>query len=608
MAIRVTFDTTLNPPKFVIYDQGEYDNPNSVMGLFEITGPDGSVIYENNNPAAPDIIYAESFVFSTVSIPLDINGKPLKGNYTFTYTAFEIESITPIPVVVKTVNLSYCDPKPELEITVDCLCGKITSKDITDYNGAEVVRTHTLTPPAGLNFEPIVSASAEITANPLYTKTWTSTLSSTFEISVGEYDTVLLKLATTASKEVTCAYSVNEIICCIAALNRRYEQTRHTNKVLAEKYFQELTRVTQLKNLIEAHIRLGEYDPADILIKELKSIINCEKDCGCGDNSQPVLVDCGCTESSSGPIRCQKGDKGDSGEAGVGIAGGNGEPGVDGTYEGQIYVDLSQDPSVTYVWTGTEWEVTSSTIILTPGSIGPQGPQGPQGLSFLQGSGVPSSSLGISGDTYLNIANGDIYKKFGSSWAVTGNISNMSITASSLSDLTAFRATSTVDQNVLFKSTTGSDSVFLAAMGVRFHNDSPPENYDNGDNWTGNIYSIPETGQYRFTLQNFIAYKEYDPSELADVVSINTNSPVVALVRVSSGTLTLAAVWSLAATDFSILPDSGSISLVAITPNVTAIFSAGDYAFLLPMVDVSPAPELTFTLDSGAVLTGKKIS
>ncbi len=56
------------------------------------------------------------------------------------------------------------------------------------------------------------------------------------------------------------------------------------------------------------------------------------------------------------------------------------------------------------------------------GVQGDQGIQGPQGFSLLQGSGFPSSSLGVNGDTYVNIDSGSLYEKSDNSWQQTGSL------------------------------------------------------------------------------------------------------------------------------------------------------------------------------------------
>jgi len=53
---------------------------------------------------------------------------------------------------------------------------------------------------------------------------------------------------------------------------------------------------------------------------------------------------------------------------------------------------------------------------------GPPGPQGPPGSQIITGSSTPTSSLGNSGDVYIQINTGDVYKKTGNTWNLIGNI------------------------------------------------------------------------------------------------------------------------------------------------------------------------------------------
>jgi hypothetical protein len=56
------------------------------------------------------------------------------------------------------------------------------------------------------------------------------------------------------------------------------------------------------------------------------------------------------------------------------------------------------------------------------GATGSQGPAGVNGATWLNGTGVPSSSLGSNGDFYLNLANSDVYNKISDSWKKVANI------------------------------------------------------------------------------------------------------------------------------------------------------------------------------------------
>jgi len=83
---------------------------------------------------------------------------------------------------------------------------------------------------------------------------------------------------------------------------------------------------------------------------------------------------------------------------------------------------------------GCECSECTKIVVRETGLRGPRGPEGPQGetgaqgetgiagTSFLQGSGVPASSLGNDGDSYLDIPTGDLYLKTSGSWAVTVNL------------------------------------------------------------------------------------------------------------------------------------------------------------------------------------------
>jgi hypothetical protein len=61
------------------------------------------------------------------------------------------------------------------------------------------------------------------------------------------------------------------------------------------------------------------------------------------------------------------------------------------------------------------------------GDTGPQGPVGPmgpagEGTRWYNGSGVPSSELGINCDFYLDLLSGNIYNKISGFWTVVANI------------------------------------------------------------------------------------------------------------------------------------------------------------------------------------------
>jgi hypothetical protein len=64
----------------------------------------------------------------------------------------------------------------------------------------------------------------------------------------------------------------------------------------------------------------------------------------------------------------------------------------------------------------------ASFSALPTAPAGPPGPQGPPGSQIITGSAPPTTSLGNSGDVYILINTGDVYKKTGNTWNLIGNI------------------------------------------------------------------------------------------------------------------------------------------------------------------------------------------
>lgn len=137
-------------------------------------------------------------------------------------------------------------------------------------------------------------------------------------------------------------------------------------------------------------------------------------------------------------IQGETGPQGDQGEAGpAGPIGPQGLPGLDGLngQNGADGLDGSDGLSAYEVWvnlgnTGTESDFIASLTgpkgeAGPPGEQGAQGPPGPGGSAsqWRTGSAVPSNSLGVDGDLYLNTETGDVYQLNGGSYSIIANIS-----------------------------------------------------------------------------------------------------------------------------------------------------------------------------------------
>lgn len=84
---------------------------------------------------------------------------------------------------------------------------------------------------------------------------------------------------------------------------------------------------------------------------------------------------------------------------------------------GEGNLEVAQGKAVFLVWStiSERWHVAI-------GSNGLLGPGGADGLSVYSGAGAPSSGLGVDGETYVDVASGDVYRKSAGAWSIVGNI------------------------------------------------------------------------------------------------------------------------------------------------------------------------------------------
>ena len=135
---------------------------------------------------------------------------------------------------------------------------------------------------------------------------------------------------------------------------------------------------------------------------------------------------------------CQgaQGPKGDQGEPGInGTNGTNGTDGINGSSvltgsgvpasslgtDGDSYIDT--DTFDFYSKKSGAWSKVGNIKGSTgeQGTTGEQGEEGKKGTSLLSGSGVPSSELGNDGDSYIDTTTFDFYSKSNGEWKKYGN-------------------------------------------------------------------------------------------------------------------------------------------------------------------------------------------
>lgn len=141
--------------------------------------------------------------------------------------------------------------------------------------------------------------------------------------------------------------------------------------------------------------------------------------------------------SSNYNIKGTVGDTGSAGPAGADGAkwyAGLGAPAGGTGVVGDQYLDTSTGD--TYEKTGVStWSNTGNIKGPTgaAGAAGADGADGAAGSKWYDGAGAPAGGLGVVGDFYLNVTNGDFYEKTGAStWTLDGNLTGPAAVAGSL--------------------------------------------------------------------------------------------------------------------------------------------------------------------------------
>lgn len=122
---------------------------------------------------------------------------------------------------------------------------------------------------------------------------------------------------------------------------------------------------------------------------------------------------CFSTDSSGGG---GTGPTGPPGADGNTILSGSGDPSPSTGVDGDYYIS-----STWYIFGPKAGGVWPSGVLLI-GADGSDGVDGTDGATWYNGTGAPSSGLGVDGDYYLDNANGDVYFKASGSYSVVTNL------------------------------------------------------------------------------------------------------------------------------------------------------------------------------------------
>jgi hypothetical protein len=239
------------------------------------------------------------------------------------------------------------------------------------------------------------------------------------------------------------------------------------------------------------------------------------------------------------------GDKGDAGAAGPqglagpkGDKGDKGDPGATGP-QGATGAAGAAGPK------GDKGDPGATGAVGPAGTTGPQGPTGAQGSVWFSGSGTPSSGSGVLNDYYLNVINGDVFKRGTSNWAQVGNIKGPSSND-------AWKISGNTGTTPAFSGVSGSFIGTLDAKDVVFGSNSDE--------------------RMRIKSNGNIGINQNDPQASLHVngtIILGQNGTVInKVVKASSGTVDLANIAAgTALVQTFTVPDAASGSTVSISPD-----------------------------------------
>lgn len=229
---------------------------------------------------------------TTINLSLGVDGAPMAGNYSIVYTVLDTNTGT-YASSTSTFAFDFVPPIPSLGYTIDCIAPQLIVSDTTSYivDGITptITRTHTLYYPPSLGLAAITGTATDFSTSNFYTPaTFQHTLSSVCTWVFPTY-TVTLTLESEQFIDVVCDAQLCDIYCCVATLYNNWKANVGVNKILADKYIDQLTLVAGLMILIKQAIECGKNTAVAGYVSDILRIANCEPGCGCS-SSAPVPV------------------------------------------------------------------------------------------------------------------------------------------------------------------------------------------------------------------------------------------------------------------------------------------------------------------------------
>lgn len=306
--VKTTFDYTSSPKKFIFQDLTDYPgqgvNPAIAAGIFTITAPDGTVIYNNTDFDDPDISPATSVLnIYTIQLPLLQDGSVMQGGYTVVYTVRIAATIEYEVDVTKTYTLSYTRPTVDLSITINQSTPLYKSTDNTAYNISTslgtivptVTRVHTLYYPASTLEAPVVGSGATVTSSTVYASPsglqYHSDLVADSSYTLGNDFYLIDELTGTAYYDLISDPNLCDVYCGVKNLEAQWLQYKGTPK--GDVIQSQLSIIGFLLQLMRMSIECGEDGDTASIAAEIRKIGQFTSSCDCTDTTPQLVVGSG---------------------------------------------------------------------------------------------------------------------------------------------------------------------------------------------------------------------------------------------------------------------------------------------------------------------------
>lgn len=188
-----------------------------------------------------------------------------------------------------------------IDMDADCGCAKLTSRDATVYGVWSLVqRTHTLNYPLGSGVSPVVSSSALILINDLYTNTYVAQLSLDISYSPSTGFTITDTITAQKDLKVVCDAGLCCIYSCMKAVMLKYiDYKANGSQMEANRYQNIIIKMYGYWMMYSIAQGCGNENDMATHLGSIKTLIDtecgdcaCTSDCNDGATTQ-VIPFCG---------------------------------------------------------------------------------------------------------------------------------------------------------------------------------------------------------------------------------------------------------------------------------------------------------------------------